>query len=78
MEHPKRERINPEAGMAFANAMYDNLAASPKKSLADRHVSVKMSEDLYERCSSAARVASISRSAYIKLALLEKLERDNR
>ena len=41
-----------------------------------KSVSLKISEELFDRWQSAAAKASITRSAYIKMALLEKLERD--
>ncbi len=43
-----------------------------------KQISLKLSAELLSRCDAACELASISRSAFIKMALLEKLERDGR
>lgn len=43
-----------------------------------KQISLKLSAELLSRCDAACELASISRSAFIKMAILEKLERDGR
>lgn len=43
-----------------------------------KQICLKISESLLSRCDAAAKVASVTRSSYIKMALLEKLERDGK
>lgn len=43
-----------------------------------RQISLKISETLLSRCDAAAKLASVTRSSYIKMAILEKLEKDGR
>lgn len=43
-----------------------------------KQISMKISAELLARCDEACRVASVTRSSFIKMAILEKLERENR
>lgn len=40
-----------------------------------KQISMKISAELLTRCDAACRQASVTRSAFIKMAILEKLER---
>lgn len=48
-----------------------------RKKVSEKQVSVKLSADLLQRCDRAALAFSVTRSAYIKLALKKQLNRDN-
>lgn len=43
-----------------------------------KQISLKISSDLLARCDAARKEASVTRSSYIKIAILEKLERDGK
>lgn len=82
MQHPKKTPPKP---------VTPNLMIDPKvaKSFIDQkqkeedersfqQISLKISKDLLARCDYASQLASVTRSSFIKMAILEKLERQGR
>lgn len=70
----KAPLVNPEAAEKFTAEGKEQAMDIGKTNT--KSVSLKISEELFDRWQSAAAKASITRSAYIKMALMEKLERD--
>lgn len=70
----KTPLVNPEAAEKFTAEGKEQTEETGKTNT--KSVSLKISEELFDRWQAAATKASITRSAYIKMALLEKLERD--
>lgn len=64
--------IEPKAARSFINRKVEEDA------IAARQVCLKMSPAMLARCDAASKIASVSRSSYIKMAILEKLERDGK
>ena len=46
--------------------------------IAAKQICLKISPTMLSRCDAAAKLASVTRSAYIKIAIAEKLERDGK
>lgn len=70
----KAPLVNPEAAEKFTAEGKEPEIETSKTNT--KSVSLKISEELFDRWQAASAKASITRSAYIKMALLEKLERD--
>lgn len=81
MEMPKRVRRQetepPLIDPTKAKQLISHGRMTESKA-AGKQVCLKISPELLSRCDEASAEASISRSAYIKMAILEKLERDGK
>mgnify|MGYP000762441904 FL=1 len=81
MEMPKRVRKTeaeaPLIDPTKAKQLISHGRMTESK-VAGKQVCLKISPELLRRCDEASVEASISRSSYIKMAILEKLERDGK
>lgn len=64
--------IEPKAARSFMNKKAEEDESAIKQ------ICLKISPTMLSRCDAAAKIASVTRSAYIKIAIAEKLERDGR
>lgn len=73
MELPKKKKINVEAAEKIVRtAVKEPTATEEKKSTV---ISLKLPKELLERCDKAAKSKSITRSAFIKIAITNALEK---
>ena len=82
MLHPKKSAPKAEASTPVIDPKAARSFLDQKRREEDnqafKQISLKISLDLLERCDSAAQLASVTRSSFIKMAVLEKLEREGR
>lgn len=64
--------IEPKAARSFMNKKTE------EDEIAAKQICLKISPTMLSRCDAAAKLASVTRSAYIKIAIAEKLERDGK
>lgn len=64
--------IEPKMARSFMNKKTE------EDEVAAKQICLKISPTMLARCDEAAKSASVTRSAYIKIAIAEKLERDGR
>ena len=69
---PKKPLIDPKVASQVVAAMGEESESEFVVT------SLRISKKLLARCDRAARAAAVTRSAYIKMALLEKLDHENR